>query len=96
MAQLDRRYALIKPMLNEGKIQSFADIFTWIPKTVVAKDMGKKVDRFTALLNRVEDFTIKDLLVIGSRCNLTRSEMLRLIDTEIARRNNENTMPDTP
>ncbi len=47
MGHRDPRYDLIRSMINDGKIVSFNDIFKFIPKTIVAKDLGKKVDRFT-------------------------------------------------
>jgi hypothetical protein len=91
MAHLDHRYPTIKPMLDQGRIKSFMDIFIYVPKTVIAADMGKNLSRFNALLDHIVDFTIKDLLIIASYCNLTRTEIFKLIDEEIALRNEEAT-----
>ena len=71
MQPRDPRYELIKPMLKEGKITTFQDIFKYIKKSVVAADLGKKVNRFSRLMEHVEDFVVKDLLLIGRFCNLT-------------------------
>lgn len=82
MLKRDRRYEYIKTMFNDGKIQSFNDIFGFIPKTVVATDIGKKVDRFSELMKRIEGFTLKDLFLIGTLCDLTESQMLKLAEKE--------------
>lgn len=94
MRKLDPRYRIIKPMLNEGQIQSFLDIFEYIPKSVVAADLGKKVDRFTELMNRIEKFTVEELLIIAGFCNISMSEMFRLVETEYIKRKPKNTKPD--
>ncbi len=82
MGQRDPRYSLIKPMIKEGKITSFSDIFQFIPKTIVARDLGKKVDRFTALMHRVEGFTLEELFIIGAFCEIDESQMLKLVETQ--------------
>jgi len=41
MQPRDSRYELIKPMLKEGKITTFQDIFKYIKKSVVAADLQK-------------------------------------------------------
>ena len=82
MAHLDHRYPTIKPMLDQGRIKKLTDIFIYIPRTVLANDMGKNLKRPNELLDRLENFTIKDLLLIGNLCGLTRKEMLTLLDAE--------------
>jgi hypothetical protein len=82
MEQRDHRYPTIKPMLDRGKIKSFSDIFLYLPKSVLAADLGKNLKRFNELLLHVEGFTIKDLVVMSNLCGLTRMEMFRLIDEE--------------
>jgi hypothetical protein len=69
-------------MLDRGKIKSFSDIFLYLPKSVLAADLGKNLKRFNELLLHVEGFTIKDLVVMSNLCGLTRMEMFRLIDEE--------------
>ena len=46
MIKRDSRYNVIKAMIADGNIVTFNDIFEYIPKTIVAIDLGKKVDRF--------------------------------------------------
>ena len=79
MIKRDHRYDLIKPMIEGGKIESFNDIFKYIPKTVVAKDLGKKVDRFNALMSRVEEFMLEDLFIIAGFFEIDEDEIIRLV-----------------
>jgi hypothetical protein len=78
MTNRDHRYSLVKPMLDAGKIEVFNDIFKYIPKTKVATDLGKKVDRFNELMNNVEGFNLKDLFLIAKFCEMTEKEILDL------------------
>ena len=82
MGNRDPRYDLIKPMIVGEKILTFNDIFKFIPKTVVANDLGKKVDRFTELMNHVEGFTLGELFMIAKFCDLDESQMLKLVVSE--------------
>jgi len=75
----DHRYDLIKPMIESGKILSFNDIFKYIPKTVVAKDLGKKVDRFNTLMSRVEEFMLSDLFIIAGFFEIDEDDIVRLV-----------------
>ena len=79
MTNRDPRYELVKPMVEAGKIEVFNDIFKYIPKTKVATDLGKKVDRFNELMNNVEDFNLKDLILIAKFCDLEEEKILDLI-----------------
>ncbi len=82
MIKRDSRYDLIKPMYESGKIVSFNDIFKYIPKTFVAKDLGKKVDRFNALMSRVEEFSLVDLFIMAGFFELGEWDILKLIMNE--------------
>ena len=86
MEHRDHRYPTIKPMLDQGRIKSFTDIFLYVPKSVLAADIGKNLKRFNDLMLHLEGFTLKDLIIIGNLCGLTRLEMFHLIDAEFVLR----------
>jgi hypothetical protein len=69
-------------MILGGKISTFNDIFKFIPKTVVAHSLGKKVDRFSELMKHVEKFTLEELFTIARYCDIEEAEILRLAETE--------------
>jgi hypothetical protein len=66
-------------MVEAGKIEVFNDIFKYIPKTKVANDLGKKVDRFNELMTNVDHFIIKDLFLIAKFCDLAEEKILELM-----------------
>lgn len=86
MGNRDPRYDLIKSMLSEGNIVFFTDIFKYIPKTVVANDLGKKVDRFTVMMNHVEKFTLEEVFRLAAMCKLTDEQMYTLMHNEYAKK----------
>ena len=85
----DHRYDLIKPMIENGKIIFFNDIFKYIPKTVVAKDLGKKVDRFNTLMSRVEEFMLQDLFIIAGFFEIDEDVIVRLVMNDYKRNKSE-------
>jgi len=93
MENRDTRYDLIKPMIADGKVQSFNDVFKYIPKTVVARDLGKKVDRFTELMNQVEDFTLGEMFFMGKLFGLNEAEILKLATNDYLIQTNEISKP---
>ncbi|MES1160739.1 MAG: hypothetical protein ABUM51_08280, partial [Bacteroidota bacterium] len=51
-------------------------------KTIVATDLGKKVDRFTVLMKRVDRFTLEELFMVAAFCNLNEKQMIKLVMNE--------------
>ncbi len=82
MIKRDSRYNVIKAMIADGNIVTFNDIFEYIPKTVVAIDLGKKVDRFNKLMNKVDGFTLEEIYMIGGFCGLTERQIYELVEAE--------------
>ncbi|HEY4337559.1 MAG TPA: hypothetical protein VGM89_16720 [Puia sp.] len=82
MGTKDPRYDLIKPMLSQGQIESFADIFKYIKKTVVANDMGKKVDRFTIMMAHPKKFSVGDVYEMADLFSIDVLKMFDLIYRE--------------
>lgn len=69
-------------MYQRGRVKSFNDIFLYIPKTIVAGDLGIKVTRFNNLMSNVENFVIRDIIMIGSFCELDLDIVLELWKNE--------------
>lgn len=79
MRTRDRRYQIIKPMLNDGKIKSFLEIFEFIPKSTVAADLGINSDRFNKLMKRIDWFTLDELFLLAKFCDLDERQMMELV-----------------
>jgi hypothetical protein len=77
-------YDLVRPMFVSGKLKLFSDIFNFdlVPKTVVAKDLGKEKGRFNELIANPDEFIYQEIRLFGFWCNMTPSEMGILIETE--------------
>lgn len=72
MISRDPRYDHVQSMYETKHIQSLNDIFykKVVPKTIVANDMGMKMTRFNKLMNKVELFTLEQILHIASFCKM--------------------------
>ncbi len=88
MGTRDPRYDLIKPMLSQGQIESFADIFKYIKKTVVANDLGKKVDRFTVMMEHPKKFSVGDVYEMAELFSIDVTKMFDLLYKEELKRTN--------
>jgi len=47
----DNRYNIIKALIDSGHIKTFRDVFTFIPKTTVYKDLGVNFKKFDRAIN---------------------------------------------
>jgi hypothetical protein len=86
MGNRDPRYDLIEPMLSQGKIVSFTDVFKYIKKTVVAIDLRKKVDRFTVMINDPRKFSVGDVYRMSDLFRISASRLFELIDNQVLQR----------
>lgn len=75
----DKRYGIVKNLIEGGYIKSFGEIFNIIPKTVVAKDLGMNNTRFSTLIAKVDKFLLKGLFLIASFINVSEDVLLNLI-----------------
>lgn len=87
MGTRDPRYDLINPMLSQGQIVSFTDIFKYIKKTVVANDLGKKVDRFTIMMEQPKKFSVEDVYEMANLFSIDARKMFELIYNENLKKN---------
>jgi hypothetical protein len=77
-------YDLVRPMFVSGKLRLFSDIFNFelVPKTTVAKDLGKEKGRFNELIANPDDFIYQEIKRFGALCAMAPFEMGILIETE--------------
>lgn len=84
MTLRDPRYDTIKPMMNEGKIKKLIDVFTYIPKTRVAQDMGKKTQRFSELItDEIGAITVTEIQMMSDLFKMDIREVFDLIATQL-------------
>jgi hypothetical protein len=85
----DKKYELVGVMHKAGYITSIEEIFNYIPRLVVAPDLGMKRQRLGRLIKKVETFELKELLSIGAFCNLSIDEVLELTITSYNNQKNK-------
>lgn len=61
----DPRYIAVKYLIEGKQITEFKDIFTHLPKTVMAQDLGTNNNRMTRLIDHVDQFTLAELYRIS-------------------------------
>src|ERR1700761_5525271 len=63
-------YDLVRPMFVNGKLRLFSDIFNFglVPKTTVAKDLGKEKGRFNELIANPDEFIYQEIKRFGGLC----------------------------
>lgn len=58
---LDYRYEIVKLLIEQGKARDFEGIFRYIPKTVVANDIGLKGNAMTHAIRDPARFNCRQL-----------------------------------
>jgi len=78
----DERYKAVKRLIEKGDITEFNEMFTYIPKTVVARDLGAAPARFSEKMNLIEKFTLQDMFSIAKLLEVESIDILRLADNQ--------------
>jgi hypothetical protein len=71
----DNRYRQVRTMIKVGNITSLSDIFDYVPRYVIARDIGKG----RSSLDNVESYTVKQVATFAELCELTFMEMFQLM-----------------
>jgi len=78
----DSRYELIPVLLEDGKIERLSDIFKFVPKTTVARDMSIALDQWDKYMEKVVPLTLKRLFRLAELCGITERQVLDLAMAE--------------
>ncbi|HEY4286519.1 MAG TPA: hypothetical protein VGN00_05420 [Puia sp.] len=78
MSKRDERYGIVLSLYKDGKITTLTDVFKYIPKTIVAKDLGKRVNDLNKRMDKPDLFEMGDIYLIGRLCGLTEIEIYGL------------------
>lgn len=61
----DPRYKVVQIMIQEGAVKTFKDIFKYIPKTVVAKELHKNNNRMGEMIDIPTQFTFAEVVTLA-------------------------------
>jgi hypothetical protein len=76
------RTDIVKPLIVSGHIQEFKDIFIYLSKTQVAKDIGIGFNRFNKFLGKVQDMKLSDLYLLSTYFEIDAAKMFELINNQ--------------
>jgi hypothetical protein len=66
-------------MFSAGRILHFRDLFHFIPKTIVARDLGINNVRFSRLIDSVKRFSLIDLIRLATLMEIDPPTLMRLV-----------------
>lgn len=61
----ERHYKVGKSLILDGTIKTFGDIFEYVPKSTVAKDLKMHFNTFQSRLNHTGTFSIQELTTLA-------------------------------
>lgn len=85
MEEKDRRYALIKIMIDAKKspIKIFKDIFKNLPKSVLARDLHTNNNRMQGLIDNPLGFTLEEIDRIAGLIGCDPDKLVKLIRKQV-------------
>lgn len=86
----DIRYESVKAMIDNGRIQEFQQIFQFLPKSIMAHDLGTNNNRMTRLITHVEQFSLEELFRISHLLGVSYKVILTLIHNQYFGESNNN------
>ncbi len=78
----DPRYKAVKILIEGKHITEFKEIFTHVPKTIMAHDLGTNNNRMTRLIANVEQFTLDELYKISFLLDVDYKTIFTLAHTQ--------------
>lgn len=75
----DKRYKTVYHLISGGHVKTLIEIFDSIPKSVVAKDLGISLDRFTKMINEVDRFSVRNLFRMATLIEVDELMILNLV-----------------
>jgi hypothetical protein len=82
MKKKDKRYAIVKRMINYGATTTFTQILEIIPKTVLTNDLGMHAYTFDKLMKDTGRFALEDIYKMASIIGIDDWKMLELFLNE--------------
>lgn len=73
---------IVKPLIESGLITEFRQIFIYVPKTPVGKELGITFSRFDNFLENVKDMTFGDMYLLCHYFEIEPQKMFDLIQTQ--------------
>lgn len=79
----DPRFKTIGKLYKNKEITNFADIFIYIPKSVVAEALKISHHRFNALMANPGDFTFNEVAVLARLFGMKYRDLAKMVEETI-------------
>lgn len=79
----DERYDIVKEMIETGRIQEFRQFTKYLPKTVLARNLGTNSDRMTRLLSDPTQLKLQEIYEISYLFDVSIFVLLNLIHKQV-------------
>jgi hypothetical protein len=79
----DPRYDTIQGLLKEDEIKKFTDIFTWIPFSVVAADLGTSNQRMKKMISDPSLWTLEEIYQLADLIGYNRKKLGEMAVDEV-------------
>lgn len=86
----DHRYKYVRSIWAAGDLKSFQEIFSIIPRTIVANDLHLNYERFSKKVVKSELLTFKDIRKLSRLTGIDFKALCDLIVQEIERQESSN------
>lgn len=78
----DPRYSTIRGLLLAGEIKNFTSIFTWIPYSVVARDIGTSKPRMKKMVGNPSLWTLGEIYRLAELIEYDKKKLLIMAGAE--------------
>ena len=78
----DERYKTAKRGIQKNQVKELHQVFKYIPKNVVAKDIGTSLKSFSYKLNHIEKFSLREIFAMAQLFEVDTMILLKLANTQ--------------
>ena len=78
----DPRYKAVKILIEGRHIIEFREIFTHVPKSIMAHELGTNNNRMTRLIAHVDQFTLNELYRISELLDVDYKTIFSLVHAQ--------------
>jgi hypothetical protein len=89
----DNRYNIARIFIEKGEIKTIAQIFDYIPKSVVSQELKTNNNRFTRLISDPLEFKLIELSKIASAIGIDTKVLVNMALQDENRRNKPGKRP---
>jgi hypothetical protein len=75
----DRRYKLLKRLIELGEIARYEDIFEYIPKTVIGNDSNFNSTKITKLIKNPREWRVREVIWLSELIGVDSLVLIKLI-----------------